>query len=217
MTEKKSEIVKKEESQLTKFESFKSIEEMTQFADVLIKSKLVPDSLKKPEQVVTVILQGKELGFGPLAALNNIHNIQGKASLGVHAIGALLKRNGITWKIIEDGVYVKEDGTTDEIKKPGVSYIDRRTTIEFYEKFHNQIITNKISFTLKEAKEQGLLDKSNWKRMQKIMLRNRTLTLGARFVDPNAVLGTMETSEMADITNADVLLNEEGEVIEIKN
>ena len=53
--------------------------------------------------------------------------------------------------------------------------------------------------------------------MQLIMLRARTLAIGARFVAPNALLGMYETSEAADFSNVDVLLDEEGSVIEIKD
>lgn len=215
-----TEIKKIEENkstELTKFDKFQNVEEMLNLAKILIKSKLVPTNLKQPEQIVAVVLQGKELGFDAITSINNIHNIQGRATLGVHAIAALLKNSGITYKLIEDGVFVKEDGTTDKTKIPETNYKDRRTTIKFYENFHGKIIENDISFSVKEAQEQGLLKKDNWKRMQLIMLRARTLAIGARFVAPNALLGMYETSEAADFSNSntDVLLNEEGEVIEI--
>ena len=210
-------IEENKSTELTKFDKFQNVEEMLNLAKILIKSKLVPTNLKQPEQIVAVVLQGKELGFDAITSINNIHNIQGRATLGVHAIAALLKNSGITYKLIEDGVFVKEDGTTDKTKIPETNYKDRRTTIKFYENFHGKIIENDISFSVKEAQEQGLLKKDNWKRMQLIMLRARTLAIGARFVAPNALLGMYETSEAADFSNSntDVLLNEEGEVIEI--
>lgn len=215
-TENKEEITSTE---LTKFDNFQHVEEMLQLARVLIRSKLVPANLTQPDQIVAVILQGKELGFDALTSLNNIHNIQGRATLGVHAIAALLKKKGIAYELIEDAVYVRNDGETDRVKQTlpeGVKYLDRRTTIRFYEKFSkDRTIINDISFTLREAKEQGLLDKSNWKKMEVIMLRARTLAIGARFVAPDALLGMYETTEWADVKNVHTVINEEGVVIDI--
>jgi hypothetical protein len=209
--------VTEKSNEITKFDNFTSIEDMLKLAEVMIKTKLIPITLKQPEQVVAVILQGKELGFNAVTSLNNIHNIQGRATLGVHAIAALLKRKGITYKLIEDGVFVKEDGTVDKVKLANTSYKDRRTTIRFYENFHGKIIENDISFTLKEAQDQELLKKSNWKRMPLIMLRARALAIGARFVAPDALLGMYETSEWADIKNQDYNIDEEGKVTLITN
>lgn len=219
-TEEKKEIKKAEKfksTELTKFDKFQNVEEMLNLAKILIKSRLVPTSLKQPEQIVAVVLQGKELGFDAITSINNIHNIQGRATLGVHAIAALLKNSGITYKLIEDGVYVRDTGDTDRVKMPEVVYKDRRTTIRFYEEFHGKIIENDISFTIKEAQAQELLEKSNWKKMQLIMLRARTLAIGARFVAPHALLGMYETSEAADFSKTNVLLNEDGEVIKIND
>jgi len=221
MTEKTKEATKKvavvettkKTDKLTKFDGFQSVEEMMALARVLIKTKLIPITLKEPEQVVAVVLQGKELGFDAITSLNNIHNIQGRATLGVHAIAALLKRKGIVYKLIEDAVFVREDGKIDKIKLPETIYVDRRTTIRFYEKFGKDTIENDISFTASEAKNQGLLDKSNWKRMLIIMLRARTLAIGARFVAPDALLGMYESSEWADAKDVDLELDEDGNVI----
>jgi len=221
MAEKEKEVadlkITEQSQEITKFNNFSSIEDMLKLADVMIKTKLIPTTLKQPEQVVAVILQGKELGFDAVTSLNNIHNIQGRATLGVHAIAALLKKKGITYKLIEDGVFVKGDGTVDKVKIIDTAYKDRRTTIRFYENFHGKIIENDISFTIKEAQEQDLLNKSNWKRMQLIMLRARTLAIGARFVAPDALLGMYETSEWADAKKVDYNIDEEGEVTLITN
>lgn len=190
------------ESTITKIEGFGSIEEMKKYADTLIKSNLVPKSLNTPEKVITVVLQGKELGFDPITSLSNIHNIQGKPTLSVHAIAALLKKAGITYKLMKDAERVGEGEDLDVV-----------TTIRFYERFGNEIITNDISYSYKEAKKAGLLLKDNWQRMLKIMLRTRCLAIGARFVAPHALLGLYETAEWADVKNMSYTVDEEGEVI----
>lgn len=195
-------LTKESEKELvTKLDNFGSVEEMSKYAATLIESKLVPKSLSTPEKVITVILQGKELGFDPVTSLNNIHNIQGRATLSVHAIAALLKKAGISYKLIKDAETVGEGDDLDIV-----------TTIRFYERFGNQIIENDISYSIKEAKKAGLMIKDNWKRMPKIMLRSRALAIGARFVAPHALLGVYETAEWADVQNVKYTVNEEGTV-----
>ena len=58
----------------------------------------------------------------------------------------------------------------------------------------------------------GLTTKSNWVKMKKIMLWNRCLTIGARRVAPDALLGLYETSEAAEFSNIEHTVSEEGTV-----
>ena len=46
----------------------------------VVEVGFLPQSIKSPEQALAIILQGRELGIGPMAALNNISIIQGKIS-----------------------------------------------------------------------------------------------------------------------------------------
>ena len=209
---------KQQQTEIAKFNDFHDVGEMLKFAKVLIDSKLVPVSLTSPESVITIITLGKELGFEAVTSLSNIHNIQGKPTLGVHAIAALLKRRGIKYKLTDDYVYIRKDGGIDTIKKEGIEYTDIKTTITFYEKFdENHIEETPFSFYYSEAKKMELLKKDNWKKMPRIMLRNRCLVLGARFVAPEAMLGMYEVSEVADFSDVDIILDEEGNIINDKN
>lgn len=214
--------------EITKFDDFKSMEEMLSFAKVMIKSKLVPSTLRQPEQVVAIVTQGRELGFGAATALNNLHVIEGRVTLSVHAIAALVKGVGVAYKLTEDKVFLRADGTADKVKilevveeggkkvtKPKYAYVDMRTTIEFYYVFNGTTITQPFSFHYSEAKDQELVNKSNWKKMLPTMMRARCLALGARFVAPQALMGMMETSEWADVKGGDYQVTEEGEVGEV--
>lgn len=201
-------IVHAAEHQITKFDKFDSVDEMMKFAQKLIDGKLIPHSLKTPEAVVSVIVQGRELGFEAMTALSNIHNIQGKPALGIHAIGALLRRHGIKYELTEDYVYVLPDGSATKVKPE--KFVNMRTTITFYERFGDKIISTPLSFHLSEAKNMGLLEKDNWKKMMRIMMRNRCLAIGARFVAPEAMMGMYEVSEMAEIQNQEIEVDENG-------
>lgn len=112
-----TEIAVQGSSPITKFDSFNSVDEMLGFADYMIKSKLVPSNLKDPEKLVAIIVQGRELGFGAATSINTIHNIQGRVTLSVHAILALLKRRNIAYRITEDMYAVRQDGSADPVKR----------------------------------------------------------------------------------------------------
>ncbi len=196
------------EGQLAKLDEFKTVGEMLQYAEVLCKSGLIPASVRSPEKVVAIVMQGKELGLGAMTSLNNLHNIKGKVVLSVHAIGGLIRSRGIKYQIIRD---FEEYNKLNE--KGEIVHTTKITTIRFFEKFHDKIIQNDISYTWAEAMAQGLVD--NWIKMPKIMLRNRCLSIGARFAAPEAMLGVYEYSEIADAENIDVNLDETGNPIQI--
>jgi len=80
--------------------SFKDFSELMNFANKIAESKLTP--LKKGEDVLAAILYGKELGLEPMTSVNNIYPINGKATLGVHLINALLQKAGIVVEVLND-------------------------------------------------------------------------------------------------------------------
>ena len=106
----------------TKLTGFGSVEEMKQWADTIIESGLLPDSITEPEQVITIVQYGKELGLSPHSSLNNLHVIAGRPVISASMLGALLKRAKKEWIITED--FVTFD-TADGGK-------DKRTTYKFY-------------------------------------------------------------------------------------
>lgn len=192
-------------------------QDMLEFSKVLVASNMVP--FDKPEQVVTVILKGRELGFSPILSLYNIYYISGKPSISIHAIGALIRKNGISYKIIEDAQYL--DGNGEPCGRD--EHEDVRTTIKFY--YLSKIGTGNnakyipmeesISYTWSDAKRAGLAEKDNWKKMPKIMLYTRAFTLGARRVAPEILLGMMEITEMADVEGLNYEIDEEGNLKKI--
>ncbi len=158
---------------VAKLDNFSSYEDMLPIAEHLISSGFLPPALNEPSKVIAVIVQGRELGFPAMAALSHIHIIQGKPALSVHAVGALLKRKGIKYSLIEDCVPIDKYGSVvnpadyPDKKIPDGTIVNQRTTFMFYEwdKDMKRVIENKASFTRAEADTMGLLGKDNWKRM----------------------------------------------------
>ena len=157
---------------IAKLDNFANMPEMLAYADTLLKSKLLPTTLKTAEAVATVCIAGRELGMGPLAALRNFVVIQCGPTLGIHAIGALLTRAGVEKQTLEDFApvlgerTVAADGTVTDLTDKVVDY---RTTIRFTQKSRfGDIVREDVSFTWKEATKMELTSKDNWKRMPSI-------------------------------------------------
>ena len=179
----------------------------------LIDSKKLPSHVKTLEDAFTIAQMGKELGFAAMQAFHYIIPIQGKLSLSAKAIGALLRKGGIKFITVEDGVYVYKNGTLSPSTaddKP----IDRRTTIKFIRDGLEEI----CSFTWRDAELQGLTTKDNWKRLPKEMLYARCLAKGANRIGADVLLGLYTTEELADTFIKDenvIKRNEDGTIAEV--
>lgn len=77
-------------------------ESMFDYANMLIKKKLIPSSIKNPEDVVSIVNKGKHLGMDPLTALNSMNMIQGNIALKSSVVPGLLARAGIAVELIKD-------------------------------------------------------------------------------------------------------------------
>lgn len=190
---------------------------LTQFLQKLIDSNQLPAHIKNVNEAFTVVQMGKELGFPTMQAMHYVIPIQGKLSLSAKAIGAILRRHGVTYTTTEDAVYVYKDGTTSEYPVGGdVKPVDRRTTIVFTR--DNQ--KEKVSFGWIDATSMGLTTKDNWKRMAREMLYARCLSKGANRVAPDLLLGLYNTDELFDSFDHGHIKakrDDDGTIIEILN
>ena len=184
------------------------------FLQNLIDSKHLPSHVKNTQTAFTIVQMGKELGFAPMQALHQIVPIQGKLSLSAKAIGAVLRKGGVKFRTLEDGVYVYGEKVSIE-KLDGEEATGMRTTIEFT----RDGIIELCSFTWRDAELAGLTIKDNWKRMPKEMLYARCLAKGANRIGQDLLLGLYMTDELADAFNVaeqEMVRDEEGFVVEIK-
>lgn len=187
--------------------------DLTSFLTTLIESKQLPGHIKNVKEAFTVAQMGRELGFATMQAFHYIIPIQGKLSLSAKAVNALLRKGGVKFVTVDDGVFVYKGGkleasTADE--KP----VDRRTSIQFFRDGLQELCT----FTWKDAELQGLTTKDNWKRMPREMLYARCLAKGANRIGADLLLGLYNTEELADtfITNENhVKRSEDGTITEI--
>ena len=191
-----------------------SEEGLRQFLATLIDSKKLPTHIKTVEDAFTIAQMGKELGFPTMQAFHYIIPIQGKLSLSAKATNALLRKGGVAFVTMEDGIYTYANNNA-EPSTPDERPSGRRTTIKFVRDGMEELCT----FTWKDAELQGLTTKDNWKRMPKEMLYARCLAKGANRIGADLLLGLYTTEEMADtfLKESDVRRNDDGTIAEVIN
>lgn len=189
-----------------KLGNFSNIEEMVKWADTIIESGLLPDSISEPEQVITIVQHGKELGLTPHIALNNLHVIAGRPVISSSMLGALLKRRGVEWIIKEDFVDIGDE--------------NNRTTYTFFWKSPNtgRIMETDFSITWRQMEIAGYTTKQNWEKYPKEMMRARCIAYAVRAIFPEVLMGMytdMEFNDVAEEMGGDeqqVGLTEEGDI-----
>ena len=68
---------------------------LTGMAEQLSRSRLVPKGLyDQPDDIMLILLTGRDLQIAPTQALNKIHVIEGKQSFALELIVALIRRAG---------------------------------------------------------------------------------------------------------------------------
>lgn len=144
-------------------------------ADVFLKSGIVPSHFKSKEAVYVALLWGQELGFSPIQAVNSIEIIQGKPTLPAATIKALIASNG---------------GTIEEVEwSDNICHL-RLTRASW--------APTDVTYTIDDAKKQGLTSKDNWIRMPKAMLYARCISIGGRNMWADILKGLYSKEEMQD-------------------
>lgn len=159
---------------------------MKETATMLVKTGFLPGAIKTAEQAIAIILTGRELGIGTMAALNTINVIQGKPTVSPQLMLALIERSGE----LDDIQIEPHNGNAIRctMKRKG-----RSPHTEF--------------FGDAEATAMQLNSKDNYKKQAQTMYRWRAVAACARVVFPDVILGLYSPDEMG----ADV--NEEGELL----
>lgn len=156
-----------------------TLQETLSLGEVLAKSGMFSD-VRSAAQAVVKILVGRELGFGPMASLIDVHIIEGKPSVGAHLRASVIKASG------------KYDYRVVECSK-------ERCELEFLElKVKKWEAVGKVSMTLKEATDSGLAVakdgrslKTNWQRSPDDMLFARCVSKGYRRYCPDLSGGVL--------------------------
>src|SRR3990167_2331297 len=95
-----------------------SLDDLLELGKVLVKSGMLPQSVKNPEAAVAIMLKGREIGMPVMESFALINVIQGKPTIAPQGMLALIKRSGQQedTKIEDDGneclVTMKRKGET---------------------------------------------------------------------------------------------------------
>jgi hypothetical protein len=161
---------------------------------------LVPEPLRTPAKIMAATMLGREVGITPMAALNSIYIVEGKAGFSAEMMRALVLQAG------HDLVVKHSDRTRCEIwgrRKGGEEW-------------------TKVSWTIQEAqqtqvflsKDKGwgpLAAKAQWKSWPTEMLLARATTRLVRMIFADVIHGMRSVEELRDMTEiVDAEIVEEG-------
>lgn len=122
-------------------------------------------------QMATKILAGAELGYGPFAAVNGIHVIQGKPAIGANLMASAVKNHPrYDYRVTKMG--------------------DDEVSIDFFELVDGK--REKLgtsTFTKKDAEAAGLMKNPTWKNYPRNMAFARAMSNGVRWFVPDVFNG----------------------------
>lgn len=207
MSEEESALeIKPNVREMTKAVSLQQKNQATMLEEAVawVKSGLLPNSIKTPEQAVVIALKGKELNLQPMASFEMIDVIMGKPCLKPKGMASLCRKGGVRTKTIKDF----EPVLNEEGKR-----VDMETVIRFY----RDGIEEDVKYTYRDAESLGLTSKDNWKKQASVMLYWRCYSKGANRVCPDLIGGLYTTEELASFTaNApEIVLTEDGDSVVI--
>lgn len=162
-----------------------TLQEAMAFAGMLARSSMVPKDFQgKPENCIVAIQWGREIGLGPLQALQNIAVINGRPSVWGDAMIALVRGSGIC-------AYIKET-----IEGEGEAMTAWCRTARKGE----EDSPTAVSFSVADAKKAGLWGKSGpWQQHPKRMLQLRARGFALRDCFPDVLRGVISAEEAQDM------------------
>lgn len=164
---------------------------ITHMAEQVADSRFFQDALT-PSTALVKLAAGRELGLPMMSALQNIHVIKGKATLGYSLVAAMIRRHpDYDYRVME--------------------HTDETCTIQF---LYKGDVAGDSSFTIQDAEKAGLLGNPTWRKFPRNMLFARALTNGARFHCPDVFMGAVYTRDEIDEGLADVDHGDASEIID---
>lgn len=153
-----------------------------------VDSGLLPSGIKTPQQALTIMQAGREIGVPPTYALRNIHVISGKPTVSAELLMALVRR------------------TYGQAAIRVASATNEGCTVEYREQGWDGV--SSLTFTIEDAKRAKLDGKDTWKAYPRAMLRSRAVSEVVRTAFPECIAGLYTPEEMG----AEVVVTSDGSV-----
>ena len=145
------------------------------YAEALSKSGLLPGAYRgRPANVLVAIETGYMLGIAPMAALHNIHIIDGKPTYSAALMAALVRKAGHRLR---------------------VRLVDENTAVAELVRSDDPDYTYRSEWTTRRARDAGLLGKDVWKKYRPNMLKNRAVSEVIRDAAQDVFLGPVYVPE----------------------
>ena len=163
-----------------------NLEDMTTVAQIILQSKIAPDSFKTKEQIFVGLQTGAEIGLKPMQALNSIVVIHGKPTLWGDAALALVKRSGLLRSFSEKVTGEGDDmnAVVKSVRVDGEGSRSLECTVE-------------STFSVADAKTAGLWKKKGpWTTHPKRMLKYKARAFNLRDNFPDVLFGMHLAEEM---------------------
>lgn len=166
----------------------------------LARSGLVKKALRgKADDILLIVLAGRELGIPPVAALNKIHVVDGSPTLAAEVmIGMVQDRGHDIWVLVDN-----ENDPPQWAECRGIRKGEERERVERF----TWAEAEKITFTSWENNrktKKKLTEKDNWVNYPKAMLKARAITALCRHAFADVLMGyTYSPDEMGAITDED--------------
>lgn len=155
---------------------------------IFYKSGMFRD-VKSASQAVVKMAAGQELGIGVFAAMQGLHVMDGKVTLGAGVIAAQIRKHPhYDFRVLE--------------------HTGETCSIEFTYKGD---IVGISTFTIQDAQQAGLIKSGGgWTKFPKNMLYARAMSNGARWYCPDVFAGPIYTPDELGVE-----VNEQGDVIDV--
>lgn len=173
-----------------------TVNQLRFMGQAMADSGMFPDIQKDSAKAMVKIMAGQEIGITPFQAVTGINIIQGKAAMGSNLMASKLKGSD------------KYDYRTTELSSEKCTVVVRqRDDHGRYEDIGT------YTFSMEDAKRQGLAGKDNWRKFPQNMLFARAISNAIRIYAPDVFNGTLvyEPDELGATTN------DHGEVIATDN
>lgn len=136
-------------------------------------------AVRRPEEALVILLTGRELGLGAMAALRGIYVVSGRPVLSADLLVACVRRSGLckSWRVVESTAQRCEI-TTQRVDEEHPS--------------------SKV-WTAEDARRAGLSGRGTWAAYPGQMLRHRCAADLAREVYPEVALGLYDPDEIEGV------------------
>lgn len=154
---------------------------------------ILPNAYKRQQERLYALLRGRELGLPPIYALDNIQVINGRATLSADCKLAICKKS-------------------PEYAGSELTYSDNdiKATFKLSRKMANGTVDTVIeTFTLDDAKRAGLMQKDNWMKHPKRMLRARVIGFACNDLFGDLLAGTYTPDEVEEMDSKPIPANYE--------